>query len=565
MNLQLKNIVYFALLTTFISYKAGAQSIAIEQQLDSIYKAYDTSRLPGIALSIIKNGDVIFHKGYGSANLEYEIPITINTVFNLASVTKQFTVFALLLLEEEEGKLSLEDDIRKYIPELHDFETIITLRHLANNTSGIRDDLKLLGMKGFTADNVITQKIIDEITLQQKELNFIPGSQFGYSNAGFNLLANVIAKVTGTSYAAYINNRIFKPLKMNNSYVLDDFHKVIKNKAYSYEMEETEFQYAPANYSYSGASGIYTTLLDFEKWALNFRNLTIGNKNVLKKMSTLNMLNDGKMSQYALGQFVDAYQGVKRIWHSGGDAGYRSYLGRFPEQDISVLLLSNNASVYAEGEALKAADIFLKPYFINKLPNTTKIKFQKLNLKKAEKFSGNYLHQKNYYPRSIYSRNDSLIYSRPDQGGRESVLKLKNENKFQLGNWNDTEVQFFVNKNIQTMNIIIDGKIVDTFDKYIPTDYTNKELAQFEGDFFSEELQTNYTLECINNVLTLKHAKMKNISLKPLKEDGFLSNRWQFRFLEFVRDKHNIIIGIKVSTDRAEKVHFIKNNVIKRL
>lgn len=556
MKFPLKPIAFVFILTlTF--YRLHAQSTLIGEKVDSIYKAYDNEEFPGIAISLIKDGNIIFHKGYGSANLEHEIPITINTVFNLCSVSKQFTVFALLLLEEE-GKLSLDDDIRKYIPELKDFGTTITLRHLASNSSGLRSDLKLLGMKGFTANSLISQKDINEITLHQKELNFIPGSKFGYSNSGFNLLANVIAKVSGVAYAIYLDENIFKPLNMNHSYVMDDFHKIIKNKAYSYEVGQDDFQYAPANYSYTGASGIYTTISDFEKWAQNFRNLTIGSKVVFDKMNTLNVLNSGETSKYALGQFVDIYNGLKRIWHSGGDAGYRSYIGRFPNQDITVLLLSNNASVYAEGEALKMADIFLKPFFKKKKIKQTRVKFKKLSRKKTKRLEGSYLHTEHYYSRNIFIRNDSLIYSRPDQGGRASVLKAKSENRFQLGEWEDTEVEFLTIANTQTMNVLIEGKIIDAFEKYNTITYTTEELSEFVGNFYSEELQTIYKLKLIDNTLTIWHHKMGNITLNPIKKDNFSSNGWQFRFIQMVRDQNNTIIAIKVSTDRAKNINFIK-------
>ena len=268
-------------------------SQSIENKINSIFEEYDNSKTPGLSVGIVQNGKLIFSKGYGMASLEHNIPVNTSSVFSLASVSKQFTVFAILLLEEK-GKLSLEDDVRKHLPKLNDYGETITLRQLANHSSGIRSHLQLLGQVGYISDNIITKEDAHQIIYRQEELNFKPGEEFSYSNSGYVLLAEVVEKVSGKPFSLFMKDNIFDPLEMNHSFVMNDYHKIIKNRANSYEIENGDYINAPANYSYFGSTGLYTTLIDFSKWASNFSNPKIGNNRIFDKMNTLAALNNGK-------------------------------------------------------------------------------------------------------------------------------------------------------------------------------------------------------------------------------------------------------------------------------
>ncbi len=203
-------------------------------EFDRLFTQFDDINKPGASVAVLQDGEIIFSKGYGSANLEYDIPVTPETMFHVASVSKQFTVFAILLLAEE-GKLNFDDDIRQYIPEVPDFGHTITLRHLASHTSGMRDQWNLLRMAGWRLDDVITTEHVLKIVARQKELNFKPGEEFLYSNTGFTLLAEVVARVSGKSFAQFTQERLFTPLNMSNSLFYDDHQKIVSNRAYSYE------------------------------------------------------------------------------------------------------------------------------------------------------------------------------------------------------------------------------------------------------------------------------------------------------------------------------------------
>ena len=332
---------------------------AQDEQVDELFTTWNSSQTPGAAVAVVKNGAIIYKNAYGMANLEYDIPVSTTSIFHIASVSKQFTVFSILLLQSE-GKLNLDDDIRKYIPEVPDFGNPITLRHLASHTSGLRDQWTLLSMAGWRMDDVITKEHILKLVSKQKDLNFLPGDEFMYCNTGFTLLAEVVARVSGNSFAEYTKAKIFEPLQMNHTLFYDDHEKIVKNRTYSYYLDFTGFKKSVLNYANVGATSLFTTVEDLSLWALNFSEIKIGNAEIFTTMNTPAVLNNGKEIEGALGQVVGKYKGLNEISHGGGDAGFRSYLTRFPDQEFAVIVFSNSATFNAGGIAHQIADIYLK-------------------------------------------------------------------------------------------------------------------------------------------------------------------------------------------------------------
>ncbi|WP_282043458.1 serine hydrolase domain-containing protein [Winogradskyella flava] len=554
----------------FISSLSNAQEIervkiskSTEDSIDSIFYNYDNSTTPGVSVGFIQNGKLIFSKEYGMADLEHNIPIDSSSVFSLASVSKQFTAFAILLLERD-GKLSLDDDIKLHLPNLNDFGEKITLRHLASHNSGIRDNTHLLGLKGYTPDNVITKKDALQIIYDQTELNFEPGKKFNYTNSGYVLLAEVVEKVSGKSFSAFMQENVFAPLEMESSFVMDDYHRIVKNRANSYEIENGHYVNAPANYSYYGSTNLYTSLTDLTKWTLNFSDHKVGDREIIEKMSALTVLNDGTKYEYGLGQFVGNFNGLEHIYHSGGEAGYRAFLGRFPEQDAAVLLLSNNNTIDAQGKALELANLFLNTNYknnkitANKSSNFRKVKLSSSNL---NKYSGSYINPDGYLIREIFVRNDTLIYSRQEQNGRETYLMALNNNTFQFGDNENIQALFTKNKKGESIAILVNGEEVELYSKYAPKEYSAKELNEFTGNYYSKELNTSYFLEVRDEILIISHPKMDTFRLQPIKLDSFVGSSWQFRSIEFKRDKSNQINSFRISSGRAQNVLFEKQNI----
>ena len=554
-------LAFFMLLS--LNYNLNAQNVHIKSnKVDSIFNTYNNNEVPGVSIGFIKDNKLEFCRSYGMSNLENDISINENTIFNLASVSKQFTAFAIVLLEEE-GKLSLEDDVHKYIPELYDYGEKITLKQLANHTSGIRSHLQLLGLKGYISDNVITKQDALQIIFSQRELNFKPGEKYGYSNSGYVLLAEIVERVSGMSFPEFLKKRVFEPLQMNNTFVMDDYHKVIKNKAASYEIENGNYVNAPSNYSYYGSTGIYTSITDFSKWVLNFFNPKVGSDKLFKKMTTETFLNNGQTTGYGLGLRVGTYNGHTYINHSGGDAGYVAFMGLFPQHKAAVFLLSNNNTVNAEGKALEVADIMMTPSQQNNPPDhtqplsennrNTKIEIKNSELKQLE---GHYLSNENFLIRNLIIKDGSLYFSRPEQNHRETKLIPIGKGIFQFDGNPTVTAEFRKEQEKVTINILMNGTIVETYDKYNRKTYTKKQLKIFEGSYYSPELDTTYKLTVMDDLLFVTHPKMGNIAIASVKKNGFIGSSWQFRFIEFEENNQEQITGLRVTADRARNIYF---------
>lgn len=345
----IKLFLIACLLTLSSNIIAQINKIA-DKKVDSIFASYN-SQTPGVAVAIVKNGKVIFKKGYGMADLSHNIPITPQTVFNIASVSKQFTAFAIYLLENE-GLLSFEDNVRKYIPELPDYETPIKIRHLLAHISGLRDHVALASIAGiYINGDIITTEQNLKLISGQKDLNFIPGSTFGYSNSNYTLLAEIVHRVTGKTFSEYTTEKIFTPLGMNNTQVSDTYETIMKNKAESYELQNNRYYHKPLMESNPGPSNLMTTVEDLSKWVLNFENPIVGNTKMIKAFNEPSYLDNGKKVVLrvlngdtifvAKGQNVSKDRG-NYIGHGGHTAGFRTFLGRYPDHNLAIIQLSND-------------------------------------------------------------------------------------------------------------------------------------------------------------------------------------------------------------------------------
>ncbi len=551
------------LLTLFIFFgtvlntcsQNSAHSGDIEKSIDKIFAGFDHINLPGAAVAVVQNGEIVFKKGYGSANLEYDIPVTPETIFHVASVSKQFTVFALLLLAEE-GKLSLDDPIQKYISEVPDFGQEITLRHLATHTSGMRDQWDLLNLAGWRWDDVITKEHILKMVSKQKELNFTPGEQYMYCNTGFTLLAEVVARVSGKSFNEFTRKRIFTPLNMTNSQFYDDHQRIVKNRAYSYYPWTYGYQKSVLSYANVGATSLFTTVEDLSRWAKNFKDLKVGSQAIIDQMNTLAILNNGETFGGAYGQFVGKYKGLQQIQHSGGDAGYRSYLSRFPDQDFAVSVVSNNGSSNPAALALQVADIYLKDAIVEK-PKDEKKKQKSITLKEEElkTFEGHYWDAKDLYSRKIYLKDGSLQYDRGN--GNVTQLSPLAKNKFVMLNLPNEVTVAFESKNGQDRMIVSEGEtILGTLDEYTPVDASDIDIKQYLGSFISDELSTTYTMVQKEGNLVATHPRSSDVPLTFVNTDVFNAGG---NTVVFTRDTSNKVSGLKVSTGRVKNLKFVKN------
>ncbi|MFO7871733.1 MAG: serine hydrolase domain-containing protein, partial [Kiritimatiellia bacterium] len=339
----------------------AAQEGSMWSRVDSIFLQMDRTTTPGCALSVMEEGRPLYFRGYGMANLEYGVPISPSSVFHVASVSKQFTTFAVSLLVAE-GRVSWEDDIRTYVPEVPDFGETITLRHLANHTSGLRDQWSLLGMAGWRFEgDVITQGDVLDITSRQTALNFPVGTQYLYSNTGFTLLAVVVERVSGQTLKEFAQERIFGPLGMEGTHFHDDHNTMVPDRAYAYApIAEGKYRISIPDFDVVGATSLHTTVEDMARWDRNFYTAEVGGPEVVEEMHRRGVLRSGDTIPYALGLVHGRYRGLSTVGHGGADAGYRSQFLRFPEQETSVAVLCNFPSSNPGRLATRVVDIVLE-------------------------------------------------------------------------------------------------------------------------------------------------------------------------------------------------------------
>ncbi|MDV7140179.1 serine hydrolase domain-containing protein [Maribacter sp. TH_r10] len=527
----------------------------IGTRIDSLLNHYNENE-PGVSIGIVKNNQLIYEKYFGLANLDYEIPIHQETSFHVASVSKQFTAFAILLLEDE-GKLSLDDDIRIYLPEMHEFEPKITIAHLLNHTSGLKDKYNLLRLSGWTLDDVITNEQVLELIFNQKTLNFKPNEKHMYSNANYALLAEIVARVSKMSFAEFTRKHIFEPLQMYDSKFVDQKGQVVKNKSLSYfKVDSTYVEDLFNNFSV-GATNLNTTITDLSKWAINYNTKKVGSDLIFNKMQTLQHLNNGELYGYANGLFINTYKGFKRIEHSGQDASYQAYLATFPELNLSVIFTNINGGINGARMVYDIMDICLEQYVTDetaKKPTAEKLTHQKpISKTPAEltSYEGHYWDEGDSYSREIKVENDTLRFI--TKNGNTALVPV-GEHAFEMDIHDYVGISFANNQMIMTLD---DGYHIIS-EKYTPAQYNATTLEEFTGRYYSSELNAYYSFYVKENQLVAKHTRLGDFKLTAIKNDYFIGNKGSFLKVVFVRNSFNDVIGFEVSSSRAKNVAFKK-------
>jgi len=360
------------LLVASLAAPAGAQNTlpdSVGRAIDAVFSAYNI-RGPGCALGVYQDGKIAYSKGYGLANIEYNIPLTPKTPMIMGSVSKQFTAAAIALLAEQ-GRISLDDDIHKYLPELADYGRKITVRQLVHHTSGLRDWWALVDAAGMRPDDGYTVDDVVALASRQKNLNFDPGAEYNYSNTGYILLGVVVQRATGKTLRQFAAEQIFAPLGMTVSHFHDDHNEPVKGRAFAYSPiagKPGSWTINVWNNDIVGQGGLMTTVEELQKWDENFYTGKVGGKAFLARQLEQGKLNDGKTLPYAFGIQVGTYRGLPRVEHSGSTGGYRTDIARFPQQHTSVVTTCNVSTADAGGLAMRVADVVLGPKFTEAAP-----------------------------------------------------------------------------------------------------------------------------------------------------------------------------------------------------
>jgi CubicO group peptidase (beta-lactamase class C family) len=333
---------------------------SLTRRVDSLFASYDRKDSPGCALAAIRDGAIVYTRGYGMASLELGAPITPRTVFDIGSTAKQFAATSILLLEQQ-GKLSLDDDVRRFIPELPDYGAKVTLRNLLQHTSGLPDYIGLLRLAGARTEDVVTDEEALHLLALEKTLEFPPGSAHLYSNSGYFLLSLVVQRSSGQSLADYARERIFTPLGMGQTRYVHDHTSIVAGHAVGYALAKGGgFRLDSSNWEMNGDGGLQTTVEDLARWDGNFYDAKVGGRSLVDALQRTGVLTSGMAISYAMGLRVDTYRGLKRVRHGGSWAGFRAELLRFPEERFSVVTLCNLADASAATLARHVAEIYLE-------------------------------------------------------------------------------------------------------------------------------------------------------------------------------------------------------------
>lgn len=556
-NLKLMLAISFSCVT--IS-NVSAQSIpdSITRKIDSLFVKWNTGNSPGCTIGIIRNDSLIYTKGYGMANLEYGIPNEPATLFHMASISKQFAGWSIVLLADQ-GKLNLQDDVRKYLPWFPDLKQKITIQHLLNHTSGIRDQWQLLAISGTRLDDIITQAHVVKLLGQQRALNFKPGEQYSYSNSGFTMLAEIVKSVTGQTLRQFTDSAIFKPLGMAVTHFHDDCTEIEKGRSYSYDRKDsTHFSNAVLSYSVAGATSLFTNINDMSKWVMHFYNPDPKNQALVKMLTHKGSLNSGKSLSYANGIVVNEYKGWRQFSHGGADAGYRTYISVLPDKKMGFLVFSNVGDFDPGGKAYALADLFVSDTNMKQTaPKPALRDSTSAILKDAsvwQKYWGDYIGDDGL-PFSFEVRYKQLRYH------------IYNETNFLIREAKDTfsipgapDVKFVFSEKGK-------DKLVDVFTpdqvfhlrKYVKfATVPDSALKEFTGTYYCPELDCKYGIVFRDHALWLTNAKYPDARLTNLGNDHFTNDNWWINHFMMVRDNKQKITGFHVNSGRIMRLQFNK-------
>ncbi|MGO9602610.1 MAG: serine hydrolase domain-containing protein [Candidatus Binataceae bacterium] len=554
-----RNLFAIAILTTaFISIDharatagAGDESAAVNK----LFKEWDTPSSPGCAVAVMKDGRIVFEHGYGMADLDHNVPITTATVFNVGSIAKQFTGAAILMLAQD-GKLSLDDPIRKYLPELPDFGVPITLREMLAHTSGLRDYEILLHFDGWRLDSpdLLTNEDIVYILSRQKELNFSPGTDYAYSNSNFMLLAQVVSRLSGQSFPDFAMARLFQPLGMKHTHFREDHGEVVKNLAYSYIDDDGVLRLCLPNYDTFGATNLTTTVEDLARWNGNFFSGRVGGLQLVQQLQQPGHLNDGTLVNYAPGEFVGTTPGGFKWAQSGtaGDAGYRADVLRLPDRHLTAITLCNLGSINPTDLNVHIADLYLEGKFSASLSPVHAESFRADPTQLAS-YVGIYTDPKENYALKLDQRGDALwaeSYIGPNAIG-PAQLEAIGEGRFR--GFGADEFNFAHDH--RNLNVQRQGMPSIQYARVPAYNPTTRELREFEGEYEGKELDIPYYVAIGGNGLVLRALKLAGQPIKPITKDLFIG---EDRRVLFTRDEQGKVTGFLMSGffNRVQNLRF---------
>lgn len=550
---------YFLLLFV-CSFTVSFGQIKESQAIDSIFADYNNTETPGCAIGIIKDHELIYAKGYGLANMEYNIPNSASSVFRIGSTSKQFTAACIVLLVER-GELHLNATLKSIFPDFPEYAEKITIKHLLNHTSGIRDYLQLSYLKGLGDDDFYTDENIMNWLVNQSDLNFAPGEDYLYSNSGYWLLGQIVKKITGMNMAEFAKKELFVPLGMANTHFHNDHTQLVKNRASGYVPDGNEsFKISMTTLDMIGDGGIFTTINDIKKWDDAFYESSILSNQFWRMMTQQGVLNNGKVIDYACGLMISNYKGLKTIRHGGAFVGFRADILRFPEKNLTIAIFANRGDANPSRLADQVADVMLKSQLIEAV--ATNNEEVKIDVPKVEfllrQLVGDYEIQPGVVA-SLSIQNDSLNVLQNWNNSSYTIAKAS-ANRFEIPGTKDLSFTFSnLNDDFtQTLTIFQGGrKTIATRKKEIDTSRIN--FKDYVGSYYSKELDVIYNFEIENDILIVRIANIQTPIESSISDvDQFSTDLGLVRF----QRKEDRITGFELDSGRVKKLKFNKQKTL---
>lgn len=524
----------------------------IEKEISNLFE--ERENRPGAIIGVFENGKIKYQKSFGLANLDYDIPITSKTIFDVGSIAKQFTAACIFLLEQQ-GKLSIDDPIQKYLPEMPVYqEETVTIRHLLNHTSGLRDYIEITSYAGIPFENIFTEEMGLDVMTRQKERNFPPGQQFMYNNGGYLLLAIIIRRVVGESIGAFAQEHIFEPLGMQNSFILENPNRIVKNSATGYtpvndSIYEKKHFY---NIALGGDGQVYTSLEDLLLWDNNFYDKKVGGQALNDRQHEKGILNNGDTIEYAGGLFIQENKGKRVVQHMGSWGGFRSVLYRFPSLKKTLVVMANNPEFLTGPKFFALIDLMIPKEKGNQkiqeaIPSNVSIQ---LSANQLQKYTGLFSVKEQPHLRLQSTlKNDTLMITQLWDKLFYQLIPTSNNVFFRKG---FPIVRYIFDEKTAVPVIIERLEVLQT--EKVDTYHSTANLEEFTGEYYSAEVGVSYTIQTEDKQLVVFRNNQKLKTLSPVCKDVFGNKVQGYQFIR----KFGKISSFLIQDRRVRNLRFTK-------
>jgi CubicO group peptidase (beta-lactamase class C family) len=480
-------------------------------RIDAIFAPWNSTASPGCALGVTRHGTLVYARGYGMANLEHDTAISPDSIFHVASISKQFAAFSVALLAAD-GKLSLDDEVRKHLPEIPDFGKRITVRHLMHHTSGLRDQWTLQNYAGWREDDVITEADVLQMASRQRGLNFDPGAEYLYSNTGFTLLGTIVKRVSGQSLREFAEARIFAPLGMTRTHFHDDHTMIVRGRTSAYQPRPGGgFRISIPVFDTDGATSLFTTVGDLLRWEQNFADAKVGGRALIDQAQVSGRLNDGSDTGYGWGLAVGKYRGVRAVGHSGADAGYRADVVRFPDHDLAIATFCNLSTTNPNDLARQVADVLLPAAALEPLPTPTIASADAI-----KDLGGVY-----WNPVTDDVGRVTVVDGTLRMSPTAPPLLPMGDGRFRTGP-RGGELMFPTAAPGAPQELhLLSATLATVVIRRLPPMDTPPDLAPFAGRYHSADLDTTYEVTVDGQTLVVKRPRVNSLVVTPIAADKF--------------------------------------------